>query len=70
MMAGYRALNKENQRATFEIFVRKLPRTAAFLVFAGLEQAIGDLLRLAFSAGQIAAAPALAGVCGHRPRLL
>ena len=53
MMAGYRALGKENQRATFEMFVRKLPAHRAYLVFAGLEQALGDLLRLAFSAEQI-----------------
>jgi nicotinate phosphoribosyltransferase len=53
MMAGYRALGKENQRATFEMFVRKLPAHRAYLVFAGLEQALGDLLRLAFSYEQI-----------------
>jgi nicotinate phosphoribosyltransferase len=53
MMAGYRALGKENQHATFEMFVRKMPRNRSYLVFAGLEQAIGDLVRLRFSAGQV-----------------
>jgi nicotinate phosphoribosyltransferase len=53
MMAGYRALGKENQRATFEMFVRKLPPNRSYLVFVGLEQAIGDLLRLGFSAEQV-----------------
>jgi nicotinate phosphoribosyltransferase len=49
MMAGYEASRKTRQRATFEVFVRKMPPHRAFLVFAGLEQAIGDLLRLAFT---------------------
>ena len=43
------------QRATFELFVRKMPDHRAYLVFAGLEQAIGDLLKLAFSPEQIEA---------------
>ena len=43
------------KRATFELFVRKMPANRAYLVFAGLEQAIGDLLRLAFSPEQIEA---------------
>jgi nicotinate phosphoribosyltransferase len=54
MMAGYHALGKQNQRATFEMFVRKMPPNRAYLVFGGLEQAIGDLLRLEFSAEQVA----------------
>ena len=42
-----------SQRATFELFVRKMPDHRGLLVFAGLEQAIGDLLALAFSPEQI-----------------
>lgn len=53
MMAGYSALGKDRQRATFELFVRRLPEDRAYLVFAGLEQAIADLLNLAFSPEQI-----------------
>ncbi len=55
MMAGYHALGMADRRTTFELFVRRMPDHRAYLVFAGLEQAIGDLLRLAFSAEQIEA---------------
>ncbi|MFI5460769.1 MAG: nicotinate phosphoribosyltransferase [Isosphaerales bacterium] len=55
MMAGYFASGMAGRRATFELFVRKMPEARAYLVFAGLEQAIGDLLRLAFSPEQIQA---------------
>ncbi len=54
MMAGYAASGMADQRATFELFVRKLPAGRSYLVFAGLEQAVGDLLRLAFSEEQAA----------------
>jgi nicotinate phosphoribosyltransferase len=53
MMAGYYAAGMASDRATFELFVRKLPDHRAYLVFAGLEQAIRDLLDLAFSSEQI-----------------
>src|SRR3954453_16718259 len=49
MMAGYFSAGMDRQRATFEMFVRRLPKGRAFLVLAGLEQAVGDLLRIAFS---------------------
>ncbi|AGA26088.1 nicotinate phosphoribosyltransferase [Singulisphaera acidiphila] len=65
MMAGYAQAGKDRDRATFEMFVRRLPDDRSFLVFAGLEQAIGDLLRLAFSAEQVDAIrrlPALSGI--------
>ncbi len=55
MMAGYLSAGRERDRATFEMFVRRLPRQRAYLVFAGLEQAIGDLLRLRFSQEQVEA---------------
>jgi nicotinate phosphoribosyltransferase len=55
MMAGYAATGMDRRRAVFEVFVRRLPKGRAFLVFAGLEQAIGDLLRLAFSREQVEA---------------
>ncbi len=55
MMAGYAASGLDRSRATFEVFVRKLPPGRAYLVFAGLEQAIGTILDLTFSAGQVEA---------------
>ncbi|MDX2037934.1 MAG: nicotinate phosphoribosyltransferase [Isosphaeraceae bacterium] len=52
MMAGHAASGLDDSRATFELFVRKLPPGRAYLVFAGLEQAIADLLRMAISREQ------------------
>lgn len=49
MMAGYRQTGMDALPGTFELFVRRLPPHRSFLVFAGLEQAVGDLTRLAFS---------------------
>jgi nicotinate phosphoribosyltransferase len=53
MMAGYDAAGLNDAHATFELFVRRLPPGRAYLVFAGLEQAIGDLLRLRFNADHV-----------------
>lgn len=55
MMVGYLASGMAGKHASFELFVRKLPPNRAYLVFAGLEQAVGDLMRLAFSREQIEA---------------
>ena len=54
MMAGYHAAGMAGKVASFEISVRRMPPDRAYLVFAGLEQAIGDLLALAFDAEQFA----------------
>ena len=65
MMAGYLASGMDRKQATFELFVRRLPPHRAYLVFAGLEQAIGDLLDLAFSPEQVEGIrrfPAFAGI--------
>ena len=59
MMAGYAASGRGDDRAIFEMFVRRLPKGRSYLVFAGLEQAVGDLLRLRFSGDQIEAIRAL-----------
>lgn len=59
MMAGYAAAGIAEKPATFELFVRKLPPRRAYLVFAGLEQALLDLERMAFSSDQIEAIRAL-----------
>jgi nicotinate phosphoribosyltransferase len=53
MMAGYWSEGMADHPATFELFVRRLPPGRGYLVFAGLEQAIGDIERLAFSDAQI-----------------
>ncbi len=53
MMAGYHAAGLQNAHAVFEMFVRRLPANRAYLVFAGLEQAVGNLLRLRFSKEQV-----------------
>ena len=48
MAAGYYA-HDIRRRATFELYVRKLPRNRSFLVAAGLEQALSYLESLRFS---------------------
>jgi nicotinate phosphoribosyltransferase len=53
MMAGYIAAGMDRRRATFEMFARRMPEGRAYLVIAGLEQAVGDLLRLGFSREQV-----------------
>ncbi|QEH32788.1 Nicotinate phosphoribosyltransferase pncB2 [Aquisphaera giovannonii] len=65
MMAGYRAVGMDGVEASFEVFVRRLPPGRSYLVFAGLEQAVGDLLNLRFSAEQVEglrAFPAFSGM--------
>ena len=52
MMAGYRAAGLDHAHATFELFVRRLPEGRSYLVFAGLEQAVADLLNLRISREQ------------------
>jgi len=53
MMAGYVAEGRQDDHAVFEMFVRRLPSGRSYLVFAGLEQAIGHLLKLRFSPEQV-----------------
>lgn len=56
MMAAYRARTDlaPDATATFELFVRRLPRGRAFLVAAGLEQALAYLSSLRFSGADVA----------------
>jgi nicotinate phosphoribosyltransferase len=49
MTAGYHAAGLMD-RATFELYVRRLPANRSFLVAAGLEQALQYLEHLRFSA--------------------
>src|SRR2546423_1445451 len=46
--------NRIQTRAIFELFVRRLPERRSYLISAGLEQAIDYLMRLRFSADEIA----------------
>jgi len=52
MAAGYLE-TRFQARATFELFVRRLPSHRNFLVFAGLEQALEFLQHVRFSAAEI-----------------
>jgi nicotinate phosphoribosyltransferase len=70
MMAGYMAMDMDRTPATFELFVRRLPPDRAFLVYAGLEQVLGDLLRLSFSAEQVDALRQLPVFARVDPRIL
>jgi nicotinate phosphoribosyltransferase len=53
MAAGYFEAGKTNERATFELFIRKLPWNRNFILAAGLEQAAEYLLNLRFSKEEI-----------------
>ena len=52
MAAGYHA-NGRHERASFEMFVRRLPQNRSYLVVAGLEQALSYLNNLSFSEEEI-----------------
>lgn len=49
MAAGYWLAGKTEERATFELFVRRLPANRNFIVAAGLRQAVEYLLGLHFA---------------------
>ena len=53
MAAGYFEAGKAAERATFELFVRRLPHERNFVLAAGLEQAVEYLLNLRFAADEI-----------------
>src|SRR5262245_65791876 len=52
MAAAYHA-NHRNGRASFELFVRRLPPQRSYLVVSGLEQAMEYLAGLRFSAEDV-----------------
>lgn len=54
MAAGYHAFGLDRRRATFELWVRRLPACRNYLIAAGLEQAVSYLVNLSFSSEQIA----------------
>jgi nicotinate phosphoribosyltransferase len=53
MMAGYHHRGRHDVRATFELFVRRLPRNRTFLVAAGLADVIEYIEALSFQSDQI-----------------
>jgi len=54
MMAGYFQSNRHRRRATFESFVRRLPKNRSCLVAAGLEQALQYIEHLRFTDADVA----------------
>src|SRR5262245_45580370 len=52
MAAGYYA-NGRHERASFEMFIRRLPPNRSYLVAAGLEQALSYLRNLSFNQDEI-----------------
>ncbi|MBY0505602.1 MAG: nicotinate phosphoribosyltransferase [Bryobacteraceae bacterium] len=54
MAAGYWAAGKQNDVATFDLFVRRLPPQREYLVAAGLAQALAYLQEARFTAEEIA----------------
>lgn len=53
MAAGYFAAGKADEKATFELFVRRLPPNRNYLIAAGLEQAIAYLQAFRFSEDEL-----------------
>jgi nicotinate phosphoribosyltransferase len=54
MAAGFFEAGKAQDRATFELFVRRLPWNRNFILAAGLAQAVDYLLNLRFTPAEIA----------------
>ena len=54
MAAGYWEAGKDRESATFELFVRRLPKYRNFVLAAGLQQAVNYLLELRFTKEEIA----------------
>jgi nicotinate phosphoribosyltransferase len=54
MAAGYFEAGKTRERATFELFLRRLPHNRNFVMAAGLEQVVDYLQNLSFSSAEIA----------------
>jgi len=54
MAAGYFEAGKTQERATFELFVRRLPHNRNFILAAGLAQAVEYLLNFRFTSEEIA----------------
>lgn len=53
MAAGYFQAGKAGEKATFELFVRRMPANRNYMVAAGLSQAVDYLLNLRFTGEEI-----------------
>jgi len=53
MAAGYFEAGKANQKAVFELSIRRLPKNRNFIIAAGMEQCVDYLLNVRFSADEI-----------------
>lgn len=53
MIAGYEAEGKNQQLATFELFVRKLPQSRNYLLASGINEALQALIEMRFTEKQI-----------------
>jgi nicotinate phosphoribosyltransferase len=60
MLGGYIASGKQNQRANFDYFFRKVPDAGGYCVTAGLEQLIDYIQHIRFSARDLAYLESLA----------
>jgi nicotinate phosphoribosyltransferase len=54
MVGGYLENGKENQRANFDYFFRKVPDNGGYCIAAGLEQVIDYIKHIRFSPGDLA----------------
>jgi nicotinate phosphoribosyltransferase len=53
MGASYLDAKKQNEIATFDLFIRRLPPNRSYFIFAGLEQVLYFLEKMRFSTGQL-----------------
>jgi nicotinate phosphoribosyltransferase len=53
MAAGYFEAGKANQKAVFELSIRRLPKNRNFIIAAGIEQCVDYLLNVRFGADEI-----------------
>jgi nicotinate phosphoribosyltransferase len=67
MAAGYFEAGKTQDRATFELYARRLPLNRKFILAAGLAQAVDYLLNLRFSGEEIAYLRSLPQFARTRP---
>jgi nicotinate phosphoribosyltransferase len=64
MAAGYVRAGKARERATFELYIRRLPRNRNYVIAAGLQQAVEYLLDIRFGEEEIGYLRGLAQFAG------
>ena len=70
MAAGYFDAGKSQDRATFEMSIRRLPPQRNFVLAAGLAQAVDYLLHLRFTGEETSLHPKPAALRARGPRVL